>query len=118
LAKKSKLPTFQELFDHSKIITERYISEEAILHALKPDDYLHQHLEMKIANGSPWKPPSSSNSSNGIPAHAEEPGFKGDRVLVNELLFLRDFGYWVEADYAVPVGDVGRLLKVLKVRIQ
>jgi hypothetical protein len=116
LGKESKLPTFQELLGHSKILCERYTSEEAILHALKPSEYQQQDTGMKIPTGSPWIPPTSSNTADGIAAHVEQPGFKGDRVLANEMLFLRDFGIWIEADYAVPVGDVGRLLEVLKVR--
>jgi hypothetical protein len=115
LAKESKLPTFSELLAHSKIVSERYTSEEAILRALKPSEYQQQDKEMKIPTGLPWTPPTSSNTTDGIPGHVEQPDFNGDRVLANEMLFLRDFGYWIEADYAVPVGDVGRLLEVLKV---
>jgi hypothetical protein len=115
LGKESKLPPFQDLLTHSKILSERYTSEEAILHALKPKEYQQQDTEMKIPAGSPWTPPTSSNSADGIQSHVEQPGFNGDRVLVNEMLFLRDFGYWAEADYAVPIGDVGRLTEVLKV---
>lgn len=47
--------------------------------------------------------------------HTERPGFDGDRVLANEILFLQDHGWWTEAAYAVPEGDVGRLYQILKV---
>jgi hypothetical protein len=47
--------------------------------------------------------------------HIEKTNFDGDRVLANEALFLQDHGWWIEAAYAVPEGDVGRLYQILKV---
>lgn len=47
--------------------------------------------------------------------HIEKEGFDGDRVLANEVLFLQDHGWWTEAAYAVPEGDVGQLYEILKV---
>lgn len=48
--------------------------------------------------------------------HVEAKGFDGDRVLANAILFLQDAGWWVEANYAVPDGDIGRVFEILKVR--
>ncbi|KAJ7711812.1 hypothetical protein B0H16DRAFT_1232979, partial [Mycena metata] len=31
------------------------------------------------------------------------------------ILFLREFGWWVEMNYAIPEGDVGRLMEILKI---
>jgi hypothetical protein len=77
---------------------------------------------MKIPDGTCWAPPLNANhekvDKNSTKTHVEAMNFKGDRVLTNEMLFLRDFGWWLEADYAVPIGDVGRLLEVLKVCIK
>lgn len=47
--------------------------------------------------------------------HVESPGFDGDRVLANSILFLQDAGWWIEASYAVPEGDIGRVYKIVKV---
>lgn len=53
--------------------------------------------------------------SNGPQLHQEPSGFDGDRVLSNSILFIREFGWWVEMNYAIPEGDVGRLLEMMKV---
>jgi hypothetical protein len=45
----------------------------------------------------------------------EKAGFDGDRVLANAILFLQDAGWWVEAAYAVPEGDIGRVWEIMKV---
>lgn len=50
--------------------------------------------------------------------HVEVPGFDGDRVLANSILFLQDAGWWVEASYAVPEGDIGRVYEIVKVSEQ
>jgi hypothetical protein len=47
--------------------------------------------------------------------HKEPPGFDGDRVLSNAILFLMEFGWWIELNYAIPEGDVGRVFEILKV---
>lgn len=47
--------------------------------------------------------------------HVKRPGFDGDHVLANEVLFLQDHGWWTEAAYAVLEGNVGQLYKILKV---
>ncbi|KAJ7926378.1 hypothetical protein B0H13DRAFT_1862410 [Mycena leptocephala] len=46
--------------------------------------------------------------------HKEPPGFNGDRVLSNSILFLMEFGWWIELNYAIPEGDVGRVFEILK----
>lgn len=47
--------------------------------------------------------------------HQEADDFDGDRVLANSILFLQDFGWWIEVAYAVPEGDIGRVFEILKV---
>jgi hypothetical protein len=49
--------------------------------------------------------------------HVEAEGFNGDQVLANSALFLEDFGWWIEAAYAIPEGDIGRVSEILKVGI-
>jgi len=48
--------------------------------------------------------------------HQEINDFDGDRVLANSILFLQDFGWWVEISYAVPEGDIGHVFEILKAR--
>ncbi|KAF7372416.1 hypothetical protein MVEN_00102800 [Mycena venus] len=51
---------------------------------------------------------------DGPKIHKEPPGFDGDRVLSNAILFLMEFGWWIELNYAIPEGDVGRVFEILK----
>ncbi|KAK7025756.1 hypothetical protein R3P38DRAFT_2356357, partial [Favolaschia claudopus] len=43
--------------------------------------------------------------------------FNGDRVLSNSILFLMEYSWWTELNYAIPEGDVGRVLEILKIYI-
>ena len=103
--------------------------------------------EMKIKPGTAWIPPKESAAAASGEAdddtaephieqdhvsdtgsatnevlegkiHTEKPSFDGDRVLGNSELFLQDFGWWIEAAYSVPEGDVGRMYEILKVCCQ
>jgi hypothetical protein len=59
--------------------------------------------------------PNTNPTTDGPKVRTEEPGFDGDRVASNAILFLMEFGWWVELNYAIPEGDVGRVLEILKV---
>jgi hypothetical protein len=62
--------------------------------------------------------PSKSTADkleDGPKVHKELPGFDGDRVLSNSILFIMEFGWRIELNYAIPEGDVGRVLEILKV---
>ncbi|KAF8057175.1 hypothetical protein FPV67DRAFT_1566211 [Lyophyllum atratum] len=59
------------------------------------------------------KPPDDGKTT----VHVEAKGFDGDRVLANAILFLQDAGWWVEAAYAVPEGDIGRVYQIIKIWI-
>jgi hypothetical protein len=50
-------------------------------------------------------------------AHVESAGFDGDRVLANEIVSLMEIGWWIEANYAIPEGDIGRVHEIFKVGI-
>ncbi|KAF8168605.1 hypothetical protein K438DRAFT_2064437 [Mycena galopus ATCC 62051] len=70
----------------------------------------------KVPRTEPNEVPSKSTADkDGPKIHEELPGFDGDRVLSNSILFLMEFGWWIELNYAIPEGDVGRVLEILKV---
>ncbi|KAK7012556.1 hypothetical protein R3P38DRAFT_3324130 [Favolaschia claudopus] len=60
---------------------------------------------------------ASVKSKKVAETHAEEENFDGDRVLSNSILFMMEFGWWVELNYAIAEGDIGRVLEILKVYI-
>ncbi|KAF9558295.1 hypothetical protein CPC08DRAFT_639202, partial [Agrocybe pediades] len=64
-------------------------------------------------NGVPLNVPSKETPTD----FKETDGFDGDRSLANSILFLQDFGWWIELAYAIPEGDIGRVFEVLKVWI-
>ncbi|KAJ7703927.1 hypothetical protein B0H17DRAFT_1193860 [Mycena rosella] len=57
------------------------------------------------------------DAEEGPKVHKEPPGFNGDRVLSNSILFLMEFGWWIELNYAIPEGDVGRVFEIWKIFI-
>ncbi|KAJ7142580.1 hypothetical protein C8R44DRAFT_865908 [Mycena epipterygia] len=59
----------------------------------------------------------SKAGKDGPKFHAEEAGFDGDRVFSNAILFLLEFGWWIELNYAIPEGDIGRVMEILKIYI-
>ncbi|KAJ7308761.1 hypothetical protein DFH08DRAFT_927373 [Mycena albidolilacea] len=60
-------------------------------------------------------PPETKADEDGPKFHKEKEGFDGDRVLSNSILFLMEFGWWIELNYAIPEGDVGRVFEILKI---
>jgi hypothetical protein len=90
-----------------------------------PDDDepapLGEDLEPSIGISTtpePAEPTGKSQEEEGPKTHKEPPGFDGDRVLSNAILFLMEFGWWIELNYAIPEGDVGRVFEILKVKIR
>ncbi|KAJ7434199.1 hypothetical protein B0H11DRAFT_2119313 [Mycena galericulata] len=61
--------------------------------------------------------PKAGGGTEGPKIHTEEVGFDGDRVFANTILFLMEFGWWIELNYAIPEGDVGRVMEILKIFI-
>ncbi|KAJ7495706.1 hypothetical protein B0H11DRAFT_2002186 [Mycena galericulata] len=61
--------------------------------------------------------PKAGAGTDGPKIHTEEAGFDGDRVFANAILFLMEFGWWIELNYATPEGDVGRVMEILKIFI-
>ncbi|KAJ7656705.1 hypothetical protein B0H17DRAFT_955911, partial [Mycena rosella] len=133
---KDCLPTFDELLQQASIIRERYASQMAYEQSLDKTEQDDAPDRTKFPEGSPWTPtkaseppaaqpdadvhmpaarPESAADEDGPKMHKEPPGFNGDRVLSNAILFLMEFGWWVELNYAIPEGDVGRVLEIFKV---
>ncbi|KAJ7883176.1 hypothetical protein B0H14DRAFT_3082456 [Mycena olivaceomarginata] len=56
-------------------------------------------------------------SNKGPKTHVEPEDFDGDRVLSNSIIFLQEFGWWIELCYAIPEGDIGRVLEIFKIFI-
>ncbi|KAJ6463158.1 hypothetical protein C8R47DRAFT_1225275 [Mycena vitilis] len=57
------------------------------------------------------------DADDGPKVHTEEAEFDCDRVLSNSILFIMEFGWWIELNYTIPEGDVGRVFEILKVFI-
>ncbi|KAJ7886975.1 hypothetical protein B0H13DRAFT_1451991, partial [Mycena leptocephala] len=120
LAVNDCLPTLEDLLDQAGIIRERYASQPAYEQSLDKAEQDKASTRTKFPQGSPWTSssvPKSSDDINGPKTHKEPPGFNGDRVLSNAILFLMEFGWWVELNYAIPEGDVGRVLEIPKILI-
>lgn len=127
-----KLDTLIEL---ASTLISRYASQDAYDQALSYTHSINAPADMQVPAGSPWVPSVSSSTVHvdvsvptqpSVPANAAKNGFEtkphveadnfdGDRVLANSILFLEDFGWWIEAAYAIPEGDMGRVNEILKV---
>lgn len=79
------------------------------------DSAANANTTTQVNEDSEVDPPSLPSES--VPkVHQEAENFDGDRVLANSILFLQDFGWWIEISYAVPEGDIGRAFEILKVK--
>ncbi|KAF7971918.1 hypothetical protein HWV62_19431 [Athelia sp. TMB] len=138
-----ELPTFETLLMIAKTLVKRYTSQRGHERALSKSESTDNNRDMEIKPGTPWvsltladqsdvgglervvlqdedgisEAGSGANEGKEDTIHIERPGFDGDRVLANEELFLEDHGWWIEAAYAVPDGDVGRVYEILKIWI-
>ncbi|KAJ6545695.1 hypothetical protein B0H19DRAFT_1308385 [Mycena capillaripes] len=122
LAANDSLPSLDELLKSARIIRERYASQTAYEQSLDKSEQDEAHTRIKVPVGSPWMSTQlpaadDGDKEDGPKVHKEPPGFDGDRVLSNAILFLMEFGWWTELDYAISEGDVGRVMKILKIFI-
>ncbi|KAJ7110688.1 hypothetical protein C8R44DRAFT_934414 [Mycena epipterygia] len=127
LAAHDCLPSLDDLLDQASILRERYASQAAYEQSLSREEYDQASTRTKIPSGSPWTPmgiPQPAKSKNtskdedeGPKIHKEAPGFDGDRVMSNAILFIMEFGWWIELNYAIPEGDIGRVMEILKIYI-
>lgn len=118
LKNEKKLPTLEELIKLAESLVKRFMSQDAYQRALSKG--LHEDMpeNLRPPTGDPWNPPLTSqlpSTESTTKAHIEEPGFDGDRVLANSILFLMEYGWWIEVGYAIPDGDIGRFWEIMKV---
>ncbi|KAJ7708549.1 hypothetical protein B0H16DRAFT_1667975 [Mycena metata] len=102
------------ILTHFEELAERYASQAAHGQSLSKAEQEDTSPQEQVPTGSPWAKPSSED---GPKAHTEPPGFDGDRVLSNAILFLMEFAWWTELNYAITEGDVGRVMEILKILI-
>ncbi|KAJ6530368.1 hypothetical protein DFH09DRAFT_1044864 [Mycena vulgaris] len=128
LAENDCLPTHDDLLEQASIIRERYACQTAYEQSLDKAEQDDASSRTKFPEGSilPWTLPPRPSRPSSLPPrpsrpspkiHKEPPGFDGDRVLSNAILFLMEFGWWIELNYAIPEGDVGRVFEILKIFI-
>ena len=146
LASKKDLPSLDTLLYQADILVGRYASQDAYEQCLSATESRNAEPPMKIKSG-PAANVQNSDSTNAnttapvvetatqinedaevdppslptenVPkVHEEAEDFDGDRVLANCILFLQDFGWWIEISYAVPEGDIGRAFEILKVKMK
>ncbi|PPQ87647.1 hypothetical protein CVT25_011485 [Psilocybe cyanescens] len=146
LANKKELPTLETLVHQAKLLVNCYASQEAYEQALSNDESSNAPAPMSIKVGTPWASENIGldNDSNlgtrtGIQSdeileapegrapplptenvpkvYEEAENFDGDRVLANSILFLQDFGWWTEINYAISEGDIGRTFEIMKIWI-
>ncbi|KAJ7936184.1 hypothetical protein B0H13DRAFT_1589778, partial [Mycena leptocephala] len=117
LAENNCPPTLDDLLEQASIIRERYACQTAYEQSLDQAEQDEASARTKFPTGTPWTPPPKSSDEDDPKIHKEPPGFDGDRVLSNAILFLMEFGWWIELNYAIPEGDVGRVLEILKIFI-
>ncbi|KII90232.1 hypothetical protein PLICRDRAFT_108509 [Plicaturopsis crispa FD-325 SS-3] len=117
------LPTFESLWSIAELLVVRYASQGAHERALHPEEAQAAPVAKHFPIGSPWRgsprcdgdtAPATSTTPAQPTDHNDAAGFHGDRVLANEILFLQDMGWWIEAAYAVPEGDIGRVWEIMK----
>ncbi|KAJ7729217.1 hypothetical protein B0H14DRAFT_3097944 [Mycena olivaceomarginata] len=133
------LPTLDDLIEHAQVIRVRYASQTAYELSLSNAESQKAPSTFKVPFGEPWvrdhtPPPSRTPASSEIPneenidvpvaasnkgpkTHVEPEDFDGDRVLSNSIIFLQEFGWWIELCYAIPEGDIGRVLEIFQIFI-
>ncbi|KAK7450181.1 hypothetical protein VKT23_013064 [Stygiomarasmius scandens] len=100
-----KLPSFKTLLDRAKTLVHRYASLSAYNRVLSKTSFEKLPEDSRAPIGTVWEPPSSSTSQRSsaerVPTgHVENDQFDGDRVLANSILFMLEYGWWIEAAYA------------------
>jgi hypothetical protein len=135
LARQDELPSLETLLLQAGILVNRYASQDAHEQALSHAESSEAPAPMKVMfglsfmmqeTGSESTPSAQTEIPESDPlalltedvpkVHQEADDFDGDRVLANSILFLQDFGWWIEIAYAIPEGDIGRVFEILKAR--
>lgn len=118
-----RLPSLDDVYLDSliakgKIIVDWYASPNAYERALSKEASINSRPALRVPTGKVWDPSSATKTRilEAAPqGHIEAEGFDGDRVLANSILFLLEYGWWMEAAYAIPEGDIGRFIEIMKV---
>ncbi|KAJ7939559.1 hypothetical protein B0H13DRAFT_2300240 [Mycena leptocephala] len=117
LAAQNLLPTLDDLLEQAAIIRERYTSQAAYDQfavdsgdipedqAEESPDHDEPDADISQAAEPPKANPNRRDDEDGPKTHEELPEFDGDRVLSNAILFLMEYGWWTELNYAIPEGD-------------
>ncbi|KAJ7811696.1 hypothetical protein B0H14DRAFT_3479507 [Mycena olivaceomarginata] len=129
------LPTLDDLIEHAQVIRVRYASQTAYELSLSNTESQKAPSTFKVPFGELWardhtngdeenvdSPPQPCTgdevpvaaSNKGPKTHVEPEDFDGDHVLSNSIIFLQEFGWWIELCYAIPEGDIGRVLEIFK----
>lgn len=113
------MPTLDSLVKLAETLVDCFMSQDAYERALSRKNHNNTLGCLYPPTGEPWippsKPPYPSEEMSTTKGHTEEDGFDGDRILANSILFLMEYGWWIEASYAIPEGDIGRFWEIMKV---
>ncbi|KAJ7051260.1 hypothetical protein C8F01DRAFT_1263285 [Mycena amicta] len=109
------IPSLSNIIARARLLVDKYMSLTAYHTALSTN---RQDIppDAQFAQGSDWSNPSTNQGSNTVDTglFVEKPGFGGDRVLANLIIFRRDYLLYYELTKAVSDGDTGRVLEALK----
>ncbi|KIY66072.1 hypothetical protein CYLTODRAFT_412104 [Cylindrobasidium torrendii FP15055 ss-10] len=118
-----QLPTFSKLLSIARQISSKYASSRGLrrVESAKAAADAPPDLSFPVGDSRHARVVDTPTASNGRDAaesderdHVEVPGYSGDRVLSNAILFLREWTMWEECTYAVSEGDIGRVWEVFK----
>ncbi|KAM6491593.1 hypothetical protein JOM56_012985 [Amanita muscaria] len=123
------LPEIETLEEAARKLHRAYSSTRGVYQAL------HETTETStwsrtVPLGTPWVPPPTFESSDSLSEPKKKPKRptkkiaddlgrhpKGDRVLANSIMFMRDAMISREMSYAIAEGDAGRVHEVMKVML-
>jgi hypothetical protein len=123
LANESKLPNFEDLEQAGKELYRKYTSSRAQQRAMygpRSNSNPATASDIGIPLGTAWTephttPPTQHGSKKKISGPA--PDFKGDQVLAQSIVFMRDTMISHEAALASAEGNAGRLYEAIKVML-
>ncbi|GBE85253.1 hypothetical protein SCP_0704400 [Sparassis crispa] len=99
--------SFEDLLKHANNIFDRYLTVDGYTHALDP----MEDPQGVFATGDPWAAHAEGDTETGNSG----PSFRGDQVLANTILRMRDSMLHYEFQCAIAEGDIGRAMNVMSV---
>jgi hypothetical protein len=108
--------TFDEVMEIAQKVHQRFMTQRA----------LHDGRRTKFGTPSEQWPSSDSSGMPNFAAIVALPTLdrslsserQGDNVITNNVLFMRDVGWYLELCSAISEGDTGRVLEILNVRLR